>query len=56
MVSVNDILKEKGNEYVLPIKVDDVELPGIPTTIGYLPIEAGIESISNALLNKLRKA
>jgi len=49
------MLKEKGNEYILPIKVEDVELPGIPTTIGYLPIGIGIDKIAEALLKKLKK-
>jgi hypothetical protein len=49
------MLKEKGNEYILPIKVDDVELPGIPSTIGYLPISIGIDKIAEALIKKLKK-
>ncbi len=49
------MLKEKGNEYILPIKVEDVELPGIPTTIGYLPIGIGIDKIADTLLKKLKK-
>jgi len=49
------MLKEKGNEYILPIKVEDVELPGIPSTIGYLPIGIGIDKIAEALLKKLNK-
>lgn len=48
------MLKEKGNEYILPIKVEDVELPGIPSTIGYLPITAGIDDIADTLIKKLR--
>ena len=47
------MLKEKGNEYILPIKIEDVELPGIPATMGYLPIEMGIDKIAEALLKKL---
>jgi hypothetical protein len=49
------MLKEKGNEYILPIKVEDVELPGIHTTIGYLPIGIGIDKIADTLLKKLKK-
>lgn len=48
------MLKEKGNEYILPIKVDDIELPGLPSTIGYLSINSGIEKIANTLVAKLR--
>ena len=47
------MLREKGNEYILPIKVEDVELPGLPSTIGYLPITVGIEKIAEALVKKL---
>ena len=49
------MLKEKGNEYILPIKVEDVEFPGIPLTIGYLLIGIGIDKIAEALLKKLNK-
>ncbi len=49
------MLKEKGNEYILPIKVEDVELPGIPSTIGYLPISTGIDNIAKVLIRKLNK-
>jgi hypothetical protein len=49
------MLKEKGNEYILPIKVEDVELPGIPSTIGYLPITTGVNKIAEILINKLQK-
>ena len=47
-------LQERGNEYILPIKVDDVELPGLPPTIGYMPINKGIEAISETLIKKLK--
>ena len=49
------MLKEKGNEYILPIKVEDVELPGIPSTTGYLPISTGLDNIADTLIRKLRK-
>lgn len=47
------MLREKGNEYILPIKVDGVDLPGVPSTIGYLPITTGIEKIADILIRKL---
>lgn len=31
-------LKERDNEYVLPIRIDNTELPGLPDTIAYLDI------------------
>lgn len=47
-------LEEKGKEYILPIKVEDVDLDGIPPTIGYLSVvEYSIEKICELLLKKL---
>ncbi len=47
-------LAEKGNEYILPIKVDNVELPGMPPTISYLSMaDYGIKRIGELLLKKL---
>jgi len=46
-------LKEGGEEYILPIKVDDVELDGMPSTIGYTSIEKGVDEIANLLIKKL---
>ncbi len=48
-------IKEKGKEYILPIKVDDVELPGLQPTIGYVPISKGIEKIGEMLVAKLKQ-
>ncbi len=31
-------LQEKGREYILPIRVDQTDLDGLPPTIGYLPL------------------
>jgi hypothetical protein len=48
-------LSEKGTEYILPIKVDDTELPGMPPTIGYVELEKfGIDKIAELLVTKLR--
>lgn len=49
------MIKEKGGEYILPIKVDEVDLPGVPATIGYLSIATGIDKIAGVLLKKLKK-
>lgn len=48
------MIKEKGNEYILPIKVEDIELDGLPSTIGYLSINLGIEKIAEKLIKKLK--
>jgi hypothetical protein len=47
-------LQEKGKEYILPIKVEDVELEGMPPTIGYLSLNKGIDQIANLLIKKLK--
>lgn len=41
-------------EYSLPVRVDGTELPGIYSTIGYVPIEQGIDYIADQLIEKLR--
>lgn len=46
-------LNEKGNEYILPIKVDETELDGMLPTVGYIPLERGIEKIGELLIKKL---
>lgn len=52
--ALSRMIKEKGNEYILPIMIDDVELPGLPSTIGYLKlIEYPIERIAEILIEKL---
>lgn len=35
-------VKEKGSDYILPIKVDDTELDGLPGTIAHIDIGKGI--------------
>jgi len=48
-------IQEKGNEYILPVRVDDSELPGLQPTIGYLGLkEFGIDRIAEILVAKLK--
>lgn len=47
-------LEEKGNQYILPIRVDEIELEGLLPTIGYVPINTGIERIGDMLVKKLQ--
>jgi hypothetical protein len=48
-------MKEKGDEYILPIRVDDTDLEGLPPTVGYLSLtEHSIEEIAGLLIRKLR--
>lgn len=48
-------IEEKGNEYILPIRIDDTDLEGMPPTIGYLSIkDFTIDKIAQLLIKKLR--
>ena len=47
-------LEQRGGEYILPIRVDDADLPGMPPTIGYLSMdEYSIDQIATMLEAKL---
>jgi len=49
-------LQERGKDYILPIKVEEVDLPGLPPTIGYLDLKSyPINEITEILLRKLRE-
>jgi hypothetical protein len=48
-------IEEKGNEYILPIRIDDTELEGLSPTIGFLSIsQYSIDYIAELLIKKLR--
>ena len=47
-------LNEKGKEYILPIKVDETELDGMPPTVGYVALKKGIDKIGELLIKKLK--
>jgi hypothetical protein len=47
-------LSEKGNEYILPVRFDDTDIPGLPGTIGYLDFHReGARGICEAFLQKI---
>lgn len=46
-------LREKGNAYILPIRIDETEIPGIRSSTGYLSISMGIPKIGEMVLQKL---
>jgi hypothetical protein len=53
--AVARMIESKGHEYILPIKVHDVELPGVQPTIGYLSLkDYSIEQIADMVLAKIR--
>ena len=46
-----------NTEYILPLRIDDTELPGLPSTVGYLRYsDEGVDHICKVLLRKLRRA
>ena len=48
-------LEERGKEYILPIRVDGSELPGLPPTVGYVSIsDYSIEQIAGLLVAKFQ--
>lgn len=50
-------LKEKGSSYILPIRIDDTDLPGLPPTVSYMSLnEYTIEQIGDFLIKKVRAA
>lgn len=49
-------IKNKGAEYILPVRFDSTEIPGLLPTISYLDFEReGVDGICSALLSKLGK-
>ncbi|MGC1417103.1 MAG: TIR domain-containing protein [Candidatus Acidiferrum sp.] len=50
-------LKDKGIEYILPVRFDSTEIPGLLPTIGYLDYkQEGASGICSALLSKLGRS
>ena len=45
---------QENREYILPVRLDDTEIPGIPPTVGYLDLRAmTIEEVYEVLVKKL---
>lgn len=47
------VLSERDNEYLLPVRLDDTSVPGLPKTIAYLDASIGMEAIAKLLQAKL---
>jgi hypothetical protein len=46
---------EEREEYILPVKIDDTEIPGINRTVGYVDVRTkSMDEIAELLLAKLR--
>lgn len=53
--AVTRSLQEKGRAYLLPLEVEDVELPGVPSTVGHISLERySIDQIAAMLIAKLQ--
>lgn len=47
---------QENREYVLPVRVDDTEIPGIPSTIGYIDIrKTTIEKLVGMTVEKVER-
>jgi hypothetical protein len=47
---------ERGGAYILPVKIDDVELEGLRPTIGYLSMQRySVEDIAKLLIDRINK-
>ena len=46
-------VREKGSEYILPVRIDDIELRGLSPSIAYVSIDKGIEWIAEKLIEKI---
>ena len=45
---------KENTEYILPVRLDDTEIPGVLSTVGYLDLrEMDIEEVYQALVEKL---
>ena len=45
---------KENREYILPVRLDDTEIPGIPPTVGYLDLRMmTIEEVYEVLIKKL---
>jgi hypothetical protein len=48
-------IKEKGADYILPVRIDDSELAGVAPTLGYVDVrKTPIDEIARILIAKLR--
>ncbi len=46
---------QENREYILPVKLDDTEIPGIPATIGYLDIrKIGVHKLAYMTIQKVK--
>jgi len=47
---------QENREYVLPVRLDDTEIPGIPPTIGYIDLrKTSVEELAEMTIRKVRQ-
>jgi len=46
-------LKQRGTEYVLPVRMDNTPIPGLLDTVAYVRIDAGVSHIASLIAAKL---
>lgn len=48
-------LHEKGNEYILPVMIEDVDIDGLSNTVGYVSLkEKSPQQVADLLISKLK--
>lgn len=45
--------KQSDMEYILPVRIDDTDVPGVPSTIGYVRMDQGPEHVADLVCSKL---
>lgn len=56
-VAIREEKKRAPQEFILPIRLDDTLIPGLPSTIGYVDLRKHeIDDVANLLFEKLRGA
>jgi hypothetical protein len=46
-------LEMRGHEYILPIRLEEIDIQGIPPIVAYLPGSLGVEEIAKIFIAKL---
>jgi hypothetical protein len=49
-------LEMREHDYILPVRMEDCVIPGLPPTVAYIPAQVGVEEIANLFVGKLASA
>jgi hypothetical protein len=47
-------LKDISKDYILPIRLDDTKIPGLPSSVAYASIDKGVDYIFELLIRKIQ--